>query len=372
MRPLSTKTLLSLAALLGGIALGTQAQATEYKALSEDEIAKLPRVEQTLVAPPGLPEHDQIAKGGFKVVSVRLTMEEKQIVVDDKGTKIWAFTFGGSVPGPIIVAHEGDYVEAVMVNKASNTLEHNIDFHSATGALGGAGLTKVQPGEQVTLRFRATRAGVFVYHCAPGGVMIPWHVTHGMNGAIMILPRNGLKDGNGNSVRYDKAFYIGEQDYYIKKVGGKYKSYKNATDSMGDDLAVMETLIPSHVVFNGKAGVLTGAGAMKANVGDTVLIIHETAVRDTRPHLIGGHGDLVWERGKFHDKPLVDQETWFIAGGSAGAAIYKFLQPGVYAYLNHNLIEAVMKGAAAHFVVEGKWNDDLMKQTGKPVASPKK
>lgn len=363
----SKKTLLSLAALVGGIALSTYAQAKEYKALSEEDIAKLPRVEQKLVPPPGLPEHDQVAKGGFKVVTVRMTMEEKQIVIDDQGTKIWAFTFGGSVPGPMIVVHEGDYVEATMVNKASNTLEHNIDFHNTTGALGGAGLTMVQPGEQVTLRFRATRAGVFVYHCAPGGVMIPWHVTHGMNGAILVLPRNGLTDAKGNSVRYDKAFYIGEQDYYIKKVGGKYKSYKNATDSMGDDLQVMETLTPSHVVFNGKVGALTGAGAMKANVGDTVLILHESAVRDTRPHLIGGHGDLVWERGKFADKPLVDQETWFIAGGSAGAAIYTFLQPGVYAYLNHNLIEAVMKGAAAHFVVEGKWNDDLMKQTAKPA-----
>ena len=44
-------------------------------------------------------------------------------------------------------------------------------------ALGGAELTLVNPGEQVVLRFKATRAGVFVYHCAPGGDMIPWHVV---------------------------------------------------------------------------------------------------------------------------------------------------------------------------------------------------
>ena len=117
---------------------------------------------------------------------------------------------------------------------------------------------------------------------------------------------------------------------------------------MGDDLKVMETEIPSHVVFNGRVGALTGDNAMKANVGDTVLIVHSSANRDTRPHLIGGHGDFVWERGNFDNAPAVDQETWFIAGGSAGAAIYKFRQPGAYAYLSHNLIDAVLKGARPH------------------------
>ena len=61
------------------------------------------------------------------------------------------------------------------------------------------------------------------------------------------------------------------------------------------------------------------------------------------------------------NRPETDLETWFIRGGSAGAALYTFKQPGIYAYVNHNLIEAVELGAAAHFKVEGKWNDDLMK-----------
>jgi nitrite reductase (NO-forming) len=39
----------------------------------------------------------------------------------------------------------------------------------------------------------------------------------------------------------------------------------------------------------------------------------------------------------------------------------------VYAYPNHNLIEAVELGAASHVVVDGDWNDDLMKQVKKPT-----
>ena len=51
---------------------------------------------------------------------------------------------------------------------------------------------------------------------------------------------------------------------------------------------------------------------------------------------------------------------------SAGAALYTFLQPGLYVYLNHNLIDAVLKGAAAHVNVEGEWNNDLLEQIAKP------
>ncbi|MEZ4814306.1 MAG: copper-containing nitrite reductase [Bdellovibrionota bacterium] len=326
------------------------------------------RVKQTLVPPPGVPEHTQKAKGGPKIVEVRLEIEEKKMVIDDEGTEIWALTYNGTVPGPMIVVHQDDYVELTLVNPTKSSMEHNIDFHAATGALGGASLTHVGPGEEVKIKFKATKAGVFVYHCAPGDVMIPWHVVHGMNGAIMVLPRDGLKDPNGKSITYDKAFYIGEQDYYIPKdKKGNYKKYASPAESLADDMEVMKTLTPTHIVLNGKVGALTGDNAMKAKVGETVLIVHSQANRDTRPHLIGGHGDFVWERGSFNDKPETDLETWFIAGGSAGAATYKFLQPGVYAYLNHNLIEAVMKGATAHFSVEGKWNDDLMQQISKPT-----
>ena len=58
------------------------------------------------------------------------------------------------------------------------------------------------------------------------------------------------------------------------------------------------------------------------------------------------------------------------ATASAGAALYKFLQPGIYAYVTHNLIEAAELGATAHFKVEGKWNDDLMTQVLAPGEIP--
>jgi nitrite reductase (NO-forming) len=365
----SRRALLSGTAAIGaGLVLAEGATSPTHAAsLTQEEIEALSRLTQEMVRPPLLPKHDQVATGDPKVVEVRFEIEEKKMIVDDDDTEIWALTFNGSVPGPMIVVHEGDYIELTLVNPESSLMEHNIDFHASTGALGGGELTLVSPGEEVIFRFKATKPGVFVYHCAPGGVMIPYHVTHGMNGAIMVLPRDGLKDKDGKSIRYDRAYYIGEQDYYIAKdEDDEYLTYETPGEDFADYLEVAATLTPSHIVFNGAVGALTGDNALKANVGETVLIIHAQANRDTRPHLIGGHGDHVWSTGSFADAPQTGLETWFIAGGAAGAAVYTFRQPGLYAYVNHNLIEAFQKGAAAHFHVEGEWDDDLMTQIKKP------
>jgi nitrite reductase (NO-forming) len=197
--------------------------------------------------------------------------------------------------------------------------------------------------------------------------MVPWHVVSGMSGAVMVLPRGGLKDRDGKPLHYDRLYYVGENDLYIPKdENGKYKSYASPGESYADTLEVMRKLIPTHVVFNGRVGALTGKNAMTAKVGETVMIVHSEANRDSRPHLIGGHGDYVWDTGKFVNPPQKDLETWFIRGGSAGAALYTFRQPGIYAYVSHNLIEAAELGATAHFKVEGEWNNDLMKQVSPP------
>src|SRR4029078_9588689 len=158
--------------------------------------------------------------------------------------------------------------------------------------------------------------------------------------------------------------------YVPKDEKGKYKSYDSPGDSYNETVELMRKLTPTHVVFNGKVGALTGKNALTAKDGETVLIVHSQANRDSRPHLIGGHGDDVLETEKFSNAPETGLETWFIRGGSAGAATYKFLQPGIYAYVTHNLIEAVELGATAHFKVEGKWNDDLMTQVKAPSEIP--
>ncbi len=368
MNHLIKKLVLSVVLILSlsGIAMSESAEEYIANVGTEANLAGLKRVRQILVAPPFLPKHQQQWSGKSKIVEIEMTIEEKEIEIES-GVFVQAMTFNGTNPGPIIVVHEGDYVELTLKNPKSNFMVHNIDFHAATGALGGGALTKVAPGEEVVLRFKADKPGTYVYHCAPGGIMVPYHVVSGMYGAIMILPKDGLKDAKGKPVTYDRAYYVGEQGWYIPKDhNGKYLRYPNPVAALNDTLRVMRGLVPTHITYNGKKGALTGKNAMKAKVGETVLFIHSQANEDSRIHLIGGHGDLVWPGGSFNNTPTVDRETWHVNGGEAVAATYTFKQPGLYAYLNHDLIQAFMLGGAAHVLVEGEWNNDLMEQVKAP------
>src|SRR5690606_30441518 len=199
-----------------------------------DNLASLDRVKVDLVAPPMVHAHEQKAPAKPRVVEFKLVIKEKKVVIDNEGTTMQAMTFNGSMPGPTLVVHEGDYVEVTLVNPKTNMMPHNVDFHSATGALGGAKLTDVNPGEQATLRFKPDRAGTLVYHCAPEG-MVSLHVVAGMSRSFVVLPRDGLKYADGRSIKYDRAYSIGECDlYFPKDEEGKYKYSATLAESYGD------------------------------------------------------------------------------------------------------------------------------------------
>ena len=75
---------------------------------------KLPRQKVELVAPPFVHAHEQATKAGPKIVEFKMTIREKEVVIDDAGTKFHAMTFDGSMPGPMMVLHEGDYMELTL------------------------------------------------------------------------------------------------------------------------------------------------------------------------------------------------------------------------------------------------------------------
>ncbi|NNK47889.1 MAG: nitrite reductase, copper-containing, partial [Gemmatimonadetes bacterium] len=328
---------------------------TDWKVEPDPDIVNFPlenaeSVDQELVAPPFLPAHEQVASGPPRIVNVRLEIIERETEIAP-GVFVWQMAFNNSVPGPVPVVFQWDWVNLTLVNGTTdtvrfqepvqNTLLHNIDFHASTGALGGGELTKVAPGQEVGLLWRAEKAGFFVYHCAPGGTMVPYHVVTGGNGAILVLPREGLRDGYGNPVRYDRAFYFGEQDYYVPmNDDGTSLRFDNYASQMGPTLQVMRGLVPTHIAFNGQYGALTGDIRLEAEVGETILMLHSQANNPSYPHLIGGHGDWVWPYGKFNNRPDEGLESWDVVAGGTAAAVYTFKQDGVYAYLNHNLIKA--------------------------------
>lgn len=383
------RRLLPLLGLLGAAcAPGSNPGASSeagWKLVPDPEVVNFPveqarSVDQALVDPPFLPVHDQVATEPPRIVNIRLEIVEREVEIAP-GVFVWQMAFNNHVPGPVPVVFQWDWVNLTLVNTttdtlrfgvAENTMAHNIDFHAATGAMGGGNLTVVAPGQEVGLRWRALKSGFFVYHCAPGGEMVPYHVVTGGNGAILVLPREGLRDGHGQPVRYDRAFYFGEQDYYVpKNADGTWRRSANFVEQMAPMIEAMRGLIPTHIAFNGRYGALTADTRLEAEVGETILMLHSQANNPSFPHLIGGHGDWVWPYGKFGNQPDEGLESWDVVPGGTAAAVYTFDQEGTYAYLNHNLIKAFLFDAKAFIHVTGGWDDDLMTNTfgARPVGN---
>ena len=325
--------------------------AAPYEPRSFDEVSP-ENVDLQLVSAPNLP---QFPDCGGEPRNVRVTLETQEYEAEIAPGITYPFlSFNGAVPGPAIVACLGDWVEVTLKNPADSKHAHNIDFHAATGALGGGAVTIVGPGQQTTIRFQVLKEGVFLYHCAIPP--IPLHVTSGMYGAIIVLPKDGLPS-------VDQQFYLMEGDFYTEPSADDPAKHVYSTKRTSDEN-------PSYVVTNGKVGALTGANALQVRVGEKVRFYYGQANLDSWPHIIGGHLDLVYGRGSFHPNSFreYDVETTVVPAGSVIAFEYTFKYPGLYLLVNHELIKATEKGQAVQIQVEGEPNSDIMNVVSPPSA----
>ena len=65
---------------------------------------------------PFVPKHEQTNPGGPAIVEVELVVDEGKRVIDESGTEVHTLTFNDSIPGPLIICPEGDYVELTLKN----------------------------------------------------------------------------------------------------------------------------------------------------------------------------------------------------------------------------------------------------------------
>ncbi|HEY9111121.1 MAG TPA: multicopper oxidase domain-containing protein, partial [Rhodanobacteraceae bacterium] len=77
------------------------------------------------------------------------------------GVEYQAWTFGDSVPGPVIHVRQGQMVNVTYTNKG--TMEHSLDFHSAITPP-NLHYAELKPGESMTYSFVAKVPGAFLYH----------------------------------------------------------------------------------------------------------------------------------------------------------------------------------------------------------------
>ncbi|MDP9320275.1 MAG: copper-containing nitrite reductase [Chloroflexota bacterium] len=270
--------------------------------------------------------------------TVVVTLETKEVVakLDDAQTYSY-WTFDGTVPGPMLRVRVGDTVELHLKNAPGDVMQHSIDLHAVNGPGGGATATVVLPGQEAKFTFKALNAGLYVYHCATAPV--PMHIINGMFGMILVEPVGGLP-------KVDHEYYVMQSELYTTTPFGTAGHHDFSNDKLLAEL-------PDYVLFNGRVGALTGAGALKAKVGEKVRIYFGVGgFVDSNFHVIGEIFDRVYPEGAL-GQPLENVQTTLVPAGGATAVEFTVNVPGRYTLVDHALPRALNKGAAGYLEVEG-------------------
>ena len=123
-----------------------------------------------------------------RTVKVVMTAKEVNIPIDNKGTMYPAWTFNGTIPGPVVRVRQGDTVDFTLINPASNKNSHAMDFHAAQVDVLKE-FAPIKPGTREHWKFVAKVPGVFMYHC--GAMPMIEHIARGMYGVIIVDPKGG-------------------------------------------------------------------------------------------------------------------------------------------------------------------------------------
>ncbi|MBL8022568.1 MAG: nitrite reductase, copper-containing [Leptospirales bacterium] len=270
---------------------------------------------------------------------VIVNLETKEVTARlADGVEYTFWTFGGTVPGPMIRIREGDDVEFHLSNHPSSKMPHNIDLHAVTGPGGGAAASFTAPGHSSQFSFKALNPGLYIYHCATAPVGM--HIANGMYGLILVEPSGGLPS-------VDKEFYVVQSEFYTK---GKFG--ETGLQAFDMEKAIHEQ--PDYVVFNGSVGAMTGEKALRANKGDRVRVY----VGNGGPnlissfHVIGEIFDRVYEEGGTKANQDNVQTTLVPAGGSA-IVEFKADVPGTLILVDHSIFRTFNKGSLGMLKIEG-------------------
>jgi nitrite reductase (NO-forming) len=304
----------------------------------------LPEVKAVLHAPPAAPP--PIERSGAARVVVELeTTEQKGTLASGVEYTFW--TFGGSVPGPMLRVREGDTVQIRLINQATAHNMHSIDLHAVTGPGGGAAVTQVVPGERGVFEWKALNPGLYVYHCATPHV--PIHIANGMYGMVLVEPTKGLP-------RVEREYYVMQGEFYTKG-----RTMAPGLQPFDPEKARNER--PEYVVFNGRMGALLDDGALTARTGETVRLF----VGNGGPnlvssfHVIGEVFDRVYPEAAIGGEPRRNVQTTLVPAGGAAIVEFKVDVPGRFLLVDHSISRAMDKGALGSIVVKGDERPDIFR-----------
>lgn len=253
-----------------------------------------------------------------------------------KGVTYSGWTFGGTVPGPVIRVRVGDRVRVTVVNESP--MPHSIDFHAARIPANVA-YRMIMPKDSLAFEFVARDAGAYMVHC--GTPPVTMHIMQGMYLPIIVDP----KDGWGTKA--DKEFVLVQSEFYAK-AGDSTKATTAVTVPMQPDWPAALAKRASQVVFNGRAFQYKDH-PLQVDVGDRVRFFVINAGPSFRSdfHVVGAVFDRVYPDGNPRHA-LEGVQTYTVPAG--GGAVFETVfakdasGEGLYPFVTHSFADAE-KGA---------------------------
>jgi nitrite reductase (NO-forming) len=326
MRTMSRRTLVTISALvLGGIAfLTTGAARGRNNRVERVDFG----VTRTAVSPAYDARVRPASDAGIKEFRIPMTHDTIEVL---KGVRYVGWTFGGTVPGPVIRVRQGDLVRITLVNEAKD-LPHSIDFHASKIPMDHA-MKSIAPRDSLQFEFEATTAGVFMVHCGTPPVLL--HIAQGMYLPIIVDPKGGWP------TRADQEFILVQSDFYPRN---------SAADSTVQeaDWEAMLAATPTYVVFNGKAFQYRDT-PLKVDIGDRVRLFVMNAGPNARSefHVVGNIFDRVYPGGNL-SQVIEGVQTYTVPTGGGAVMELEFAEghsgQGNYAFVTHAFADA-SKGA---------------------------
>jgi FtsP/CotA-like multicopper oxidase with cupredoxin domain len=132
----------------------------------------------TLLYPPESLPHSPGRVRDYEIVAVD---REIEVVA---GVRFAAWTYNGTVPGPVLRATEDDLFRVHFTNAGSHP--HTIHFHGIHPANMDGVFEVVEPGDSYTYEFPARPYGMQLYHCH--ATPLKKHIAKGLYGALIIDP----------------------------------------------------------------------------------------------------------------------------------------------------------------------------------------
>ncbi len=248
-------------------------------------------------------------------VAVTLVATDTNIEIAS-GVQYRAWTFNGTVPGPILHVREGQMVNVTFINHGN--MGHSIDFHAAQVDPAVA-YRSVGPGETVQFSFVVQVPGAFIYHCGTPPVLL--HIGNGMYGAIIVDPIEPLPPA-------DVSYVLVQGEWYSHQVSGTL---------MAGDYDKMMAVRPDEVVFNGIAFQYKDH-PLTARVGQRVrfYVVDAGPNLSSAFHIIGGMFAAVYLDGDAKHA-LSGVSTYPIAPGQGVVLDAIMPHPGKYPIVDHSM-----------------------------------